>query len=230
MAKGSPKQPNPSPAMANEPTTAGPEVLAVLSDEYMGAIGRVSAAWAILDVQLDMAICGFTHTPQFLGVCVTSQIFSTPSKLTALGGLMRAQGMPERRIKWLDNFHQKTHALGRKRNRAVHDAIMVGSKTGTVYRMSATLDQKKDVMFGVTPSTIEELAEIFEEVKDHVARFQEFYYRSIGELQALRQKVPLSYFQILPTPPPPAPAPAPLPELSQRPRRSSPGRDRQKSK
>src|SRR6516165_9224932 len=98
MAQSPPKSGPPSPAMLNEPTTAGTEVLEVIPDEYMAAIGRVSAAWAILDFQLDMAISAFTGTPQFLSVCVTSQIFSTPSKLTALGGLMRAQGMIEKRI------------------------------------------------------------------------------------------------------------------------------------
>jgi hypothetical protein len=52
-------------------------------------MGRVTAAWAILDFELDMTICTFAQTPQFLGVCVTSQIQSTPGKLAARSALIR---------------------------------------------------------------------------------------------------------------------------------------------
>lgn len=207
MAKGSPKPP-PRPAMATEPTTIGPEVLAVIPDEYLASMGRVTAAWAILDFELDMAICDFGQMVQLFGVAVTSQIFSTPAKLSALGGLMRAHGMPDGRIKWLDRFTQKTHHLGRKRNRAVHDAIMVGRRTGQVYRMSATLVDKS-VAFGVTPSSPRELTAIYEEVRDHVAEFGRFWYETSGERDALRQTTPIESFHIYPLPPQPATEPRP---------------------
>jgi hypothetical protein len=201
MAHESSKPPLSRPSMAPEPTTMGPEVLAVIPDEYLAAMGRVSAAWAILDFQLDMAICDFSQMLQLFGVSVTSQIFSTPSKLTALGGLMRAHGMPERRIKWLDKFTQKTHGLGRKRNRAVHDAIMVGCNTGTVDRMTATLDVDKSVAFGVTPSSSDELAAIYNEISSHVAEFSRFWYETSAERDALRHTTPMASFRIYPLPP-----------------------------
>jgi hypothetical protein len=214
--------------MANEPTTAGPEILAGLPDAYMAAIGRVSAAWATLDLQIDLAIADVAQVPQFLGACITSQIFSTPSKLTALGGLMRAHGMPEHRVRWLNDFHDKTHALGRKRNRAVHDAIMIGGSTGTIYRMTATLDERREVAFGVSPSNFDELEKIFLEIKEHTIRFETFRREVVAELQALRQRVPLSFFQILPSLTPHVSEPLSGDNPHQR--RSSPRKGRQKSK
>ena len=218
----------PRPAMAQEPTSGSPEVLSMIPDEYLAAMGRVSAAWSLLDFTLDMAICEFVQAFQLLGVCVTSQLTSTPARLNALGGLMRAHGMPSRRIKWLDKFHQKSHGLARKRNRAVHDAIMLGRQTGTIYRMSATLGIDKDVAFGVTPSNVDELRLIFEEIRDHVLEFGAFWHETSGELATLRQTVPLSSFQIYPTPP--QPAPEPRPEDNPRRRRSSPRTGRRRSK
>lgn len=199
MAKTPLKPQPPKPAMADEPASLGPEVLSVIPDEYLAAMGRVSAAWSILDLQLDLAICQFAQTPQLIGVCITSQLFGTPARLNALGALMRAHGMPQNCIKWLDKFQNRTHGLARKRNRAVHDAIMVGGNTRTIYRMSATLDQK-EVAFGVTPSTPRVLSDIYEEIKDHVMQFQNFWNATVVELETLRQRVPLSSFQILPRP------------------------------
>jgi hypothetical protein len=226
MAKTESQKPV-SPFMAAEPTTMGPEVLAAIPDEYLAAMGRVSGAWAILDFQLDMAICGFAQMLQILGVAVTSQILSTPSKLNALGGLLRAHGMPESRIKWLDKFTQKTHGLGRKRNRAVHDAIMVGRKTGTVYRMTAILDVDKQVAFGVTPSSPDELKEIYKEINDHVAEFGRFWYGASAELDSLRQTTPIASFQIYPLPPQPESTPHLENQLQ---RRSSPGKERKRKR
>src|SRR5579862_1174908 len=108
----------PKPSMLREPVAMGPDLLAAIPETYLAAMGRVSAAWAVLDLQLDFAIAIAAQTSQPLVVCITSQIFSTPSKLNALGALLRAHGMKERHIKWLDKFQQKTHGLGRKRNRA----------------------------------------------------------------------------------------------------------------
>jgi hypothetical protein len=128
---------------------------------------------------------------RFLGVCVTSQIFSTPAKLSALGALIRAHDLPQHRIKWLDKFQRKTHGLGRKRNRAVHDAMAIGQKTGTLYRITATLAEDRSVSFGTTPSTLKELSKIFDEITAHVGDFQKFSSEINSELQSLREKVPL---------------------------------------
>jgi hypothetical protein len=205
--------------MPTEPTAAGPEVLSLIPDEYLAAMGQVCAAWAMLDFRLDMAICQLAQSPQFLGVCVTSQIFSTPNKLNALGGLMRAHGISEKRISWLNTFQQKTHELGRKRNRAVHDAIMFGLNTQTVYRMSATITPRKSVAFGVTPSSSEELMETFQEINSHVSRFLEFWSETSAEFVTLRRKVPLGYFEFFP--PAPRQEREPISADKSRPRRGS---------
>ena len=105
--------------------------------------------------------------------------------------------MPEARITWLNAFQQKTHDVGRKRNRAVHDAIMLGSNTKTVYRMSATITYK-NVAFGVTPSSTQELSDIYQEVKNHLSQFLDFWSQVVVEFQTLRGKVPLSFFEFLP--------------------------------
>ena len=139
MARGRSKPPG--PIKPTEPIITGDEVLTLIPDEYLAAMGRITAAWALLDYHLDLAICSFMQSPQFLGVCLTSQVRGTPDKLTALGALMRAHEMPEARITWITRFQQKTHDVGRKRNRAVHDAIMLGSNTKTVYRMSEGLSR-----------------------------------------------------------------------------------------
>jgi hypothetical protein len=193
----------------DEPMAFGPEILAAIPGEYLAAMGRVAAAWAILDFELDMTICDFAQTPQFLGICVTSQIFSTPSRLNALGALLRAHGLPQGRIKWLDKFQQKTHGLARKRNRAVHDAIAIGQRTGTIYRTTATLAEDRSVDFGTTPSTSNELSVTVDEITAHVRAFQEFASSIVAQLRALREKAPLSYSQILSSPIQPVSVPRP---------------------
>jgi hypothetical protein len=187
----------PKPVKPTEPIITTGEVLTLIPDEYLAAMGRITAAWALLDFHLDLAICHLMQSPQFLGVCLTSQVRGTPDKLTALGALMRAHDMPEARITWLNAFQQKTHDVGRKRNRAVHDAIMLGYKTNTVYRMSATIADK-NVAFGVTPSSVQELGEIYQEVRNHLSQFLDFWNEVVAEFQILRGKVPLSFFEFLP--------------------------------
>ena len=195
MARGRSKPPG--PIKPTEPIITGDEVLTLIPDEYLAAMGRITAAWALLGYHLDLAICSFMQSPQFLGVCLTSRVRGTPDKLTALGALMRAHEMPEARITWITRFQQKTHDVGRKRNRAVHDAIMLGSNTKTVYRMSATITDK-NVAFGVTPSSTQELSDIYQEVKNHLSQFLDFWSQVVVEFQTLRGKVPLSFFEFLP--------------------------------
>jgi hypothetical protein len=191
----------PLPSKLTERIVADAGILALIRDEYLAAMGRVSAAWALLDHHLDMAICQLALTPQFLGICVTSQIQSTPAKLNALGGLMRAHGMSDDRTAWLDSFQQKTYGLARKRNRAVHDAIMIGYDTRAVYRLTAITAPDKTPEFGITPSSPQELVEAYNEITTHVTQFLDFWHETSGEFETLRQTVPLSYFQILLDPP-----------------------------
>jgi hypothetical protein len=69
--------------------------------------------------------------------------------------------------------------------------MAIGQKTGTLYRITATLAEDRSVSFGTTPSTLKELSKIFDEITAHVGDFQKFSSEINSELQSLREKVPL---------------------------------------
>src|SRR5206468_2626908 len=135
-----------------EEATTGVGILSVIPDQYFAEIGRIAAAWAMLDFQLDVALREGALEPQLLEACISAQILSTPNRLRALGSLLRLHGIREHRIEFLNKFEQRTHAVGIKRNRAIHDAIIVGHETARVYRMTVAMATDKSLDFGLVPS------------------------------------------------------------------------------
>jgi hypothetical protein len=111
-------------------------------NEYMQAVGWIAASWAQLEFKINQAIWELSNVDVGAGACVTAQIVPITSRLRALISLIDYRMGSDEITKSLNNFYREIDGLSRQRNRYVHDPVMVGVETGTMYRVHITADKQ----------------------------------------------------------------------------------------
>src|SRR5262245_35397875 len=96
----------------------------------LAAIGAVATSWALLEYRINQVIWAFSNVDDEDGACITAQIPSVGPRLRALVALAHRRRISEPLIKKLNSFTTDVDALGRQRNRVVHDPWVVSTKRG----------------------------------------------------------------------------------------------------
>lgn len=133
-------------------------------EPYLALVGRISAAWAVLDLYFDSAIAHLLGGDPNAVACVTTQFNSHYPKLKAVIALCKHKGASRGRVKELEKFLGALNDLSERRNRAVHDAWLL--KNGKIVGK---------VNFGgvraAHPSSIEDLTNLSNLIIDRGIKF-----------------------------------------------------------
>ena len=133
-------------------------------DPHFAAIGRVASAWALFEFHINSAVWDLSHLNSEQGACITAHIYNVNSRikaLLALVGIVHDQlpesvrmadaknpdSLPKLKKKLKKLADDRIEPLSRKRNRVIHDAWMVGKKTGQVAQLRLTAERELDYGF-----------------------------------------------------------------------------------
>lgn len=110
---------------------------------YFAVVGEIAATWAMLEHRLDELIWDMADVQQALGATITSQLNGPSPRLRVIKVLLEVRGWPEQFQKKVRAFDRKIRLAQEARNRAVHNILLVGHVSGTVFsRTVATVDNK----------------------------------------------------------------------------------------
>jgi hypothetical protein len=137
--------------------------------EHMKWLGHVAAVWASLELNINMAIWELANVERWIGACLTTQIFSPSSRFRVLTALVRIRGGAPDVISKINKFAESTGGLARRRNSYVHDTWVFDEENHEIKRIHVTMEGA--FSFGFTPTSVEELQRLFDDIQDAIKRF-----------------------------------------------------------
>jgi hypothetical protein len=150
---------------------------------HLELVGRISASWAVLELNFEGQIGVLVGGDLTALMCVTSQFSSYYPKLKAVIALCKYRGLSRERVKDLEKFLGSLSELAERRNRVIHDAWLV--KGGKIIG-KVGLDEIRPP----SPSTVEELEALRDAINKRIFAFGEISRAILAELVALRKKHP----------------------------------------
>ncbi len=118
---------------------------------FYRAIGRVVAAWANFEHQLDVTIWELLrwkttgiNTPMIASI--TSQFIGARPRCNTIISLCKARNLPDKLIKLYNKLVQKTHDPSERRNRFIHDPWYIEKDTRVIAQFRAM--PPKDPRYG----------------------------------------------------------------------------------
>ncbi|WMT79587.1 hypothetical protein [Bradyrhizobium sp. Ash2021] len=140
-------------------------------DEHMRWLGHVAAMSASLDFSVNMAIWELANVERWIGACLTTQLFSPSSRFRVLISLIQVRGGSPDIITKVNKFAERAGGLARRRNAYVHDPWTIEEEGGGVHRIHVTMEGT--FKFGFTPTSIEELKRLHDDIQDSILRFDQ---------------------------------------------------------
>lgn len=131
--------------------------------------GLLANDWAMLEFKVNECIWRLANVNIVAGGCLTSYIFTMANRLTCLLSLMRLRGIKEDTVSKVNAFSQRMHGTAEKRNRTIHDPIVLNMNDGSAGQIEITARNKP--VFRIKAITLEDLKAVRSEVLD---RFNEF--------------------------------------------------------
>jgi hypothetical protein len=160
--------------------TSNPEWYDSRFDPYMNAVGRIATLWAALEFNINEAIWELSNIEAAAGACITSQIGNVGSRMRALISLVHFRRGNDKLLRELAALMRTLESLSRQRNRYIHDPATIGEESGEINRIQVTADLRLD--FGFKDVNLEEMAKIFQKIRDAIVTFKTFRQRFISEL------------------------------------------------
>ena len=145
---------------------------------HMELVGTISAAWAVLELNIEMTIFELVGGDRERIACVTSQFSSHYPKLKAVIALCKERGLSPEIIKKLNGFNGALTKVADRRNRVIHDAWRV--KGGEIIG-KVNLPRVREP----SDSTIPELKSLRQAINTKLLRYSEIRLEIKRELQAL---------------------------------------------
>lgn len=149
---------------------------------YYETIGRIASVWAMFEQRLDHLIWDLTTVNHKLGACITSQLSGPAPRFRVVVTLLTLREWDSRVVKKVRSFSDKIRVQQEARNRSVHDALLVGADSETVYRRTvATINNR--LVFEVIEHNLDDLRENFKKSNKLLQELEEL-------LSEIRDNVP----------------------------------------
>lgn len=139
----------------------------VISDEHFSAIGKVAAAWALMEGAIDEHSLRIGGIYSDIGACLTSQIAGPSRKLDALISLLKLRGFTDQ-IRKLNEIAKDITGLGERRNRVIHDMWIADEKTGGPHRFE--ISARRALKIEMIPVSTEDVLKV---ASDILAKLEE---------------------------------------------------------
>jgi hypothetical protein len=89
--------------------------------DYANCIVQAANHWAWVEFEVHWMLWSLMEVHPTVGACLTAQIYTFPAKLDALLALMKLRSVPDKTIKKVNKFAERSRAALEARNRFVHD-------------------------------------------------------------------------------------------------------------
>ena len=151
-----------------------------LDQEYFAMIGKVAAAWSLLEYAIDRAINHLASFSEENGYCVTSQIMSASNKMKALIALTDRHSFEKKKVAKLNEFQQAIYRLIDRRNRFVHDVWIKDGKSNDHFRHQLITKEGK-LMLDNVPVDSAGAERLVQEITELRRSFVQFWMRMPSE-------------------------------------------------
>ena len=158
--------------------------------DYCTGIGRISMAWAFFELHVNLTIWELANVSQQRGACITSHIGSPGARFRALIALVQLRGGTEAHYRALNKLSGTADALGRQRNRFVHDPSFRKPKEdgtpGDFYRFEVTAD--RTLSFGMQRTDLREMQKLEDEINTLTKKYKETARAILAELPTFSRR------------------------------------------
>jgi hypothetical protein len=165
-------------------------------DPHYVAIGRVAHASSVLETLLDTTITDLLRADAEAAQCLIAQFIGPERRVKAMVALARLRGAGEDLVKKLNQFGGRCSDVGTRRNRVIHDVVVVSTKTGRTFRASGTADRKLDYGWRETSDKI--MQDLALEIETLTEKGTELYAHLIETVGTIEQIDFLRLHGILP--------------------------------
>jgi hypothetical protein len=148
-------------------------------DPFYHEIGQLAVYWSEFEFAVNTAIWELANVSRMAGTCMTSQLIGPGPRFRCLVSLLNLREAPEPLIKAVNSLSSKAEELGRRRNRFLHDPIVMQVDQKKMYRMGTTADRK--VKHGMIAVSTKEITDLTGEIDQLTNDFEDVYQRVITE-------------------------------------------------
>jgi hypothetical protein len=162
---------------------------------YLRRVGEIASLWSQIEFHIDFTVWELLKTEQQYSACITAQL-GFPQKMRALKALVALHdraNLHEHLIKALNKLSSDSLAAYDQRNRAVHDAWMVGSKSKRVAQYTATIKDNR-LKFGDSITTLKELDKASAAIRALLERVYKLEWAILVALAPSPHKYQLGHF------------------------------------
>jgi hypothetical protein len=149
--------------MSERPEAPTPVLVNRIRDDMAAAIGRVIAAWAMVERDISDTICDVAGINREIGACITAQLNTVSGRLDALTALSKLLNASAGSIKKLNRFKERARILADRRNRIAHDPWLQDIETSEHYRFEVTARSR--LVYEPKPETLDELNALEEDIR-----------------------------------------------------------------
>lgn len=162
---------------------------------YLKMVGEIASLWSQVEWQLDFIVWELLNTEQQYSACITAQL-GFNQKLRALKALVAVRdrtNLHEALIKTLNKFTGDAMSVYDLRNRAVHDAWMMGVESKRVSQNTAAMKENR-LKFGESNTTIKDLDRTTAAIRALLRRVRKIGWAILGALAPSPYKYVLGHF------------------------------------
>ena len=124
--------------------------------EYAEQIAHGCNLWAMLEYYINNSIWALADIEPAIGACMTSQMYTTNAKLSALLSLLKFRRANQKIVDQVNKFSANVRTAQEARNRIAHDMWLVDrNDPGIMGKLRITAD--KTLNFDIYPIPLDEL-------------------------------------------------------------------------
>jgi hypothetical protein len=152
--------------------------------EYAEQIAYGCNLWAMLEYYINNSIWALADIEPAIGACMTSQMYTMNSRLSALLALLKFRRVNQKIIDKVNKFAANVRDAQEARNRIAHDMWLIDrANPGTMGKLRITAD--KTLNFDISPVSIEELKNDVAKISARRLEFSEIRDQIIAALPTL---------------------------------------------
>jgi hypothetical protein len=156
---------------------------------YADTIAHVVATWSSLEMAINQTIWEIAGTSPALGACLTAQMVSLNSRLSALLALMKVRGFSDKLVSKVNKFVESSREPLEIRNRIVHDEWVnspPGEDSNLMGRVEITAPKK--LTMDIKPVKLTQLKADLEKIVKTNNKVYEIRNAILTELRTLPDK------------------------------------------
>lgn len=135
---------------------------------YYAAVGQAASTWNHLESRVDLAIIYFAKESADVISCLLAQMLSINAKLDALVAIVQYETrskIRDKTVRRLIKFTQDVRPLAMKRNRIIHDPLILEGEEVRILRLT-TKSPRGKLVFDIIPFDLKEINEFIRKATD----------------------------------------------------------------